>query len=89
MDKLHHTAVAPVITPLQAAASRREPCLDAGGSGRDFYRLASEKPARGGAAPAASAGGSGNAGSTGGGDREGPAGEGSGRVLTPKNVQVR
>ena len=58
--------------------------MDAGGSGRDFHRLAPEKPARGGAAPAGGASGSGNAG----GDKEGPAGEGSGRVLTPKNVQV-
>ena len=60
------------------------PCLDAGGSGRDFHRLAPEKLARSGAAPAGGAGGSGNAGS----EKEGPPGEGSGRVLTPKNVQV-
>ncbi|KAK9834027.1 hypothetical protein WJX81_004391 [Elliptochloris bilobata] len=56
----------------------------AGSSGREFHRLASAQPQRGGTA--ASGGGGGGGG--GGGDREGPGGEGGACVLTPKNVQA-
>ncbi len=66
----------------------------AGSGHRDFHRLASAQPAKSGSAPGGGGGGAGSGAGAGGGsaggggDREGPGGEGGGRVLTPKNVQV-